>query len=307
MITSLFHSVAGDLAALLIWPGLVGGALLGWLYLWLMRKLTARLQGRQGPPFYQPFFDFIKLLGKETLLPAGISPVLFYGLPLASLVATLFALALVPAPGNPLRSFPGDLVVLLFLLEVPALCEVLAGFAARSPYGQVGAAREAMMSLAYNLPLLSALIALAAGAGSFSLSVMAAAPVSWVHLVAALAFCLSLPARLKSNPFSIPNAEQEVVAGAHTEFNGLPLALLELSHALELVVMVSLFAALFLSPLAGSPLAWVAYLLVCLALVVFVTVIGAATARFKLHQAFGFYWSWGAAAAILVLAVALIR
>jgi NADH-quinone oxidoreductase subunit H len=43
--------------ALLIWPGLIGGALLGWFYLWYVRKLTAQLQGRHGPPFYQPFFD----------------------------------------------------------------------------------------------------------------------------------------------------------------------------------------------------------------------------------------------------------
>ena len=300
-------TLACDFLALLIWPGLISASLLGWLYMWAIRKLTARLQGRQGPPFYQPFFDFIKLLGKETIVPAGLNPTLFYALPAASLVSLMFALALIPAPGNPMQSFPGDLIVVLFLLEVPALCEVLAGFTTRSPYGEVGAAREAMMSLSYNLPLLTALIALAMSAGSFSLSVMATAPLTWVHLVAALAIFLALPARLKSNPFSISNAEQEIVAGARTEFNGLPLAMFELSHALELVVMVSLFAALFLSPLAGNLGAWMAYLLLSLALVVVVTVIGTATARFKLNQAFRFYWSWGAAVAILVLIVAIIR
>ena len=296
-----------NILALLIWPGLVSSALLGWLYMWVLRKLTARLQGRQGPPFYQPFFDFIKLLGKETIVPNGISPALFYGLPAVSVGATVFALALIPAPGNPLRSFPGDLIVILFLLEVPALCEVLAGFSTRSPYGQVGAAREAMMSLSYNLPFLTALIALAVNAGSFNLDVIAAMPLGWVHLVAALALLVALPARLKSNPFSIPNAEQEVVAGPHTEFNGLSLALFELSHALELVVMVGLFAALFLSPLAGGLGALILYLLLSFALIVVVTVLGTATARLKLNQAFQFYWSWGAAAAILVLIVAVIR
>jgi NADH-quinone oxidoreductase subunit H len=295
-----------DIFALLLWPGLIGGALLGWLYLWVFRKLTARLQGRQGPPFYQPFFDFVKLLGKETIIPAGVSRPLFYTLPLVSLLSALFALALVPVPGNPIRSFTGDLIVFLYLLEMPAMCEVMAGYSSRSLYGQVGAAREAMLSLAYNLPFLVAVIALAMRIGSFSLEALAAAPLSWTHLAAALAFLLALPARLKSNPFSIPNAEQEVVAGAHTEYNSLPLAMFELSHALELVALVSLFAILFLSPLAGSLTAWALYLLLSLTLIVGITLLSTATARLKLNQAFGFYWSWGAAVAVLVLLVAMV-
>lgn len=296
----------GNFLALLLWPGLISGALLGWLYLWMVRKLTAQLQGRQGPPFYQPFFDFIKLLGKETVLPAGVNRVLFLALPVASLAAGVFALALVPAPGNPVQPFTGDLILFLYLMEMPALCEVLAGFITRSPYGQVGASREAMMSLAYNLPFLAAVIALAVRAGSFSLSALASMPLSWVHLVAALALLLALPARLKTNPFSIANAEQEVIAGAYTEYNGPSLALFELSHTIELVAMLSLCAALFLAPLGGGWLAWVVYLLISLALVALVTVLGAATARLKLNQAFKFYWSWGAAAALLALILAVV-
>ncbi len=300
------NALGWNILALFVWPGLVSGALLGWLYMWLARKLTARLQGRQGPPFYQPFFDFVKLLGKETVFPGGANR-LYAVLPWISLASALFALALVPAPGNPIRSFTGDLIVFLYLLEMPALCEVLAGYSTRSPYGQVSAAREAIMSLAYNLPFLAAVIALAVHTGSFSLTALAAAPLSWAHPVAALAFFLALPARLKSNPFSIPNAEQEIVAGVLTEYNGLLLAVFELSHALELVALVGLFAALFLSPLSGSLGAWVFYLLLSLVVIVIVTVLGTATARLKLNQAFKFYWSWGAAAALLVLIIAVIR
>lgn len=294
-----------DLFALLVWPGLIGGALLGWLYMWFIRKLTARFQGRQGPPFYQPFFDFIKLLGKETVIPAGISRILYFGLPILSVASAMFALALVPVPGNPVRAFTGDLIVFIYLLETPALCEMLAGFSTRSPYGQVGASREAMMSLAYNLPFLAAIIALAVHDGSFSMAALATSPMSWGRLLVALAFFLSLPARLKCNPFSIPNAEQEIVAGAHTEFNGLTLALFELSHTLELVALVGLFAALFISPLGGLG-AWVAYLLLSIIVVILVTILSAATARYKLNQAFRFYWRWGAVAAVLVLVIAVI-
>ena len=72
-------------------PTPAGGALLGWLYLWIARKLTARMQGRQGPPFYQPFFDFVKLVGKETVVPGGVNRAIFYALPLASVIATTLA------------------------------------------------------------------------------------------------------------------------------------------------------------------------------------------------------------------------
>jgi NADH-quinone oxidoreductase subunit H len=294
------------LIALLLWPGLIGATLLGWLYMWFIRKLSARFQGRQGPPFYQPFFDFIKLLGKENIVPAGINRALYYGLPILSLVSIVFALALIPVPGNPIQSFPGDLIVFIYLLETPALCEILAGFSTRSPYGQVGASREAMMSLGYNVPFLAAVIAVAVHAGSYNLNVLAKTPLSWVSLAAAVAFFLSLPARLKSNPFSIANAEQEVVAGAHTEYSGIALALFELSHTLELVAMISLFAVLFLSPITSGWVTGVAYLLLSVLLIVLITLIGNATARLKLNQAFRFYWRWGAAAAVVAIVFAFI-
>jgi NADH-quinone oxidoreductase subunit H len=294
------------LFALLLWPGLIIGALLGWLYLWFIRKLTAQFQGRQGPPFYQPFFDFIKLLGKETTIPGGISKLLFYGLPIISLASSLFALAMIPVPGNPMKAFPGDLILFIYLLEMPALCEIIAGFATRSPYGQVGASREAMMTLAYNIPFLAAVVALAIHAGSYSLSALANQPLSWVSLAAAVAFFLSLPARLKSNPFSIPNAEQELVAGAYTEFNGAPLAMFELSHTLELVALISLFSVLFITPIASGWLAFLLFLALSVLVIVLVTIIGNATARIKLNQAFRFYWGWGTAAAVVALVIAVI-
>lgn len=293
--------------AVLLWPGLVGGALLSWLYLWLGRKLLARLQGRYGPPFYQPCFDFVKLLGKQTVVPGGVNRLLFYGLPLVAVISVVVALALIPVPGNPARalSFTGDLILLIYLLEMPALCDVLAGYGSRSLYGQVGAAREALLALGYNLPFLAAVIALALPAGSFRLVDVQAVAYGPVHLAATLAFLLALPARLKCNPFSIPNAEQEIVAGTHLEYNGVPLALFELAHGLELVALVNLFAALFVPLPAGVP-GGLIYLLVGVGLVALTTGLAAATARIKLHQAFRFYWRWGAAAAVLAVVVAAI-
>jgi NADH-quinone oxidoreductase subunit H len=291
--------------ALLLWPGLVGGALLGWLFLWLRRKLTARMQQRSGPPFYQPFFDFIKLLGKQTVVPEGVDRRLFYALPLASLTAVSYALALLPVPGNPALSFSGDLILLIYLLEVPALCDVLAGYSSRSVYGQVSAAREALLALGYNLPFLGAVIAIATAVGSYQLAAVAAAPFGLAHLAAGLAFLLALPAKLKTNPFSIPNAEQEILGGVHTEYNGAPLAMFELAHAIELVALVGLFSALFLPTMASTPANLALYLLFSTGVIVVVTLLSASTARLTIVQAMRFYWRWGLAAAALAFVAAL--
>ncbi|MBS1117626.1 MAG: cooK1 [candidate division NC10 bacterium] len=246
--------------ALLIWPGLIGGTALGWLLVWIQRKLAGRLQGRKGPPFYQPFFDFVKLLGKEAVVPGGVNRRLLFALPLISAAAAVCALSLIPVPGNPMPSFAGDLIVLLYLMEMPALCEVLAGYSSRSLYGQVGSSREAILWLAYNLPFLAAVLSLAIQAKSLTLAALVAVPFGPVHLAAVTAFLFALPGHLKRNPFSIPNAEQEIVAGPFTEFSGVPLACFELSHGLELVALVSLFAVLFL-PVGRAPaIGWLVYL-----------------------------------------------
>ncbi len=293
------------IVALLLWPGLIGGALLGWLLLWMRRKLMARMQQRIGPPFYQPFFDFVKLLGKQTVVPEGVNRQLFYALPMVSLAAVTYGLALLPVPWNPASSFGGDLILLIYLLEVPALCDVLAGYGSRSVYGQVSAAREAVLSLGYNLPFLAAVIAIAMAAGSYRLGDLAAAPFGWTHVAAALAFVLALPAKLKSNPFSIPNAEQEILGGAHTEYNGAPLALFELAHAIELVALIGLFGVLFLPAVSNTFAALLFYLLFGMAVVAAVTLLSAGTARLTIAQAVRFYWRWGLAIAALAFVAAL--
>jgi NADH-quinone oxidoreductase subunit H len=294
------------LLAVFVWPGLLGGALLGWLFLWINRKLMARLQGRKGPPFYQPFFDFVKLMGKETIVAGGMNRIVFSALPLVALISMTFALALLPLPGNPLHSFTGDLILLIYLLEMPALCEILTGFVTRSLYAQVGATREAILSLGYNVPFLTALIALAVHAKSSSLQEIVTATPGPALVFVALAILLSVPARLKSNPFSIANAESEIVAGILTEYNSKPLAIFELVHGLELTALAGLFGVIFL-PFAHSVMTGLAIYILCALVLIFLTTgLAAATARLKVQHALRFFWSWGVAASVLSIVVAVI-
>jgi NADH-quinone oxidoreductase subunit H len=209
-------------------------------------------------------------------------------------------------PGNPIPSLPGDVVLLLYLLEVPVLCEVLAGYVTRSVYGQVSAMREAILSLGYNLPFLASVIALAQAAGSFTLQALQSAPFGPVHVFAAVAFLVALPARLKTNPFSIANAEHEIVADAHIEYNAVPLALFKLSHALEVVLLTEMFAVLFVPPLASAVATAVLYFAICAGLLGLITLLAMTTARVRLAQAFRFYWVWGGVASAAAILVALV-
>lgn len=297
----------GYALALFVWPGILGGTALALFYLWLARKLTARLQGRKGPPFGQPLFDIVKLLGKRTVVPGEANRALFLALPVVSVAAVVFGLAIVPVAGTPIRSFPGDVVLLLFLLEVPVLCEVLAGYVTQSIYGQVSAMRESVLMLGYNVPFLAAVVAMAQHAGSFGLADMNAAPLAPVTVFAAIAFLLAVPARLKSTPFSIANAEHEILGGAHVEYNGAPLALLELAHGLEIVLLIDLFVVLFVPRTGAVVIDALVYLAASIATVCFVTTIAAATARMTVVRAFRFYWVWGGMAAAASIAAAVVR
>nr|WP_295835080.1 complex I subunit 1 family protein [uncultured Azospirillum sp.] len=301
------NAVWSYLVAIAVWPGLLFAAPLGWLELWFMRKLVARLQGRRGPPFFQPFFDVMKLLGKETVIPRGVSRGIFLALPLVSLAAVTAALAIVPLPGNPVPSLPGDVVLLLYLMEVPVLCEVLAGYVSRSIYGQVAAMREAILSLAYNLPFLVAIIAMAQMAGSFQMRALQEVPYGPVHLLAAVTFLLALPARMKLNPFSIANAEHEIIADSHIEYSGPPLALFKLSHAIEVVLLTELFAVVFIPATPWPLVSLVVYLVAGILVLGGVTLVATTTARLRLTQAFRFYWVWGGLASAITMAATLVR
>lgn len=302
-------NVGRALLALLIFPGLLYAAPMAWLMLWIERKLLARMQGRIGPPFYQPFFDFVKLMAKQPLARSGFDGWLLTALPVLAVGASLGALALLPV--FPDGGFAGDLILLVALLEVPAVCTVLAGFASRSVFGQVGATREAVLSIAYNLPFLTAVVALASSTGSWQLAGLTAWPAGQPglaagggRLIALLALLLCLPVKLRLNPFSLSNAEQEIYAGPTTEFGGPRLAFWELAHGLEWVALTGLVVSLFPLRIGVAGIDAAIFALLSLGLVIALSILAGATARLKMPQATRFYWQWGLGLAVLALLVA---
>ncbi len=147
--------------------------MLGLVSSWIDRKVTARIQARVGPPFLQPFYDFVKLLGKETLIPAGANRMAFLLMPLVALAA--MGLAATVLLGNVFWQngligawgFVGDVVVVLYLLVVPSAALVVGASSSNNPFASVGASRELKLLMSYELPMLLAVAAaltLASGA-----------------------------------------------------------------------------------------------------------------------------------------------
>lgn len=290
-----------------IFPGGVFALAVGMLFKGIDRRVEARLQRRVGPPLMQPWLDVAKLLTKETLIPRTACKSAFLLAPVVGFTGMAVCAAFIPVPGVFQGLFNmGDLLVLFYLLPIPAIAMMLGGSASSSPFGAVGFSREMLMMLAYETPLLMVLLAVAmlvgkcAGTGAeFSLLNV----VGWqlengsigfnpIMIPAFVAYLMFLPGTLGVAPFDIPEAETEIIEGPLLEYGGPLLALFQIGTALKSFVVLGLGVALFFPGTVGDfwlfNLLW--FCLKCLLLMLLaVTLVKSATARFRIEQAFRFY------------------
>lgn len=288
--------------ALFVFPGLLFAIPAGWFCIWVEHKAVARMQRRIGPPLLQPFWDFVKLIGKRTPPRAGFEANLLRLYPALSVLAMLGALAMLPVFPSNGQGFSGDGVLLVALLELPSICFILAGFTSGSLFGEVGAIREAVLSVANNLVFLLAMVTLAVTQETFRMTELAGAKLNPGHWIAVVGILLCIPAKLRLNPFSTSSAEQEIYSGPLTEYAGAALGLWEMAHGLEWVALTGLVATL-VTP-AGLP--WwasaLSFLIVSLVEVLLLSMVAAATARLTLERSINFYWRWAAVLAVLAVA-----
>ena len=282
---------------ILIFPGFLFLGVYALVLAFIDRKLYARLQNRQGPPWFQPLADFLKLLGKETIIPEEADKKIFAFLPVLAIAAVTASFLYVPIWGiNSLYPFEGDIIVILYLLTLPTLCFFLGGWYSTSVYATIGSVRMLTQLFSYEVPIFVALLAPALLADTWSLSGMTAfyAENPLYILINIPAFVVAIIAsqgKLERIPFDIPEAETEIVHGAFVEYTGRLYAIFRMAIDSELVVLASIIAAIFLPFFTGNPFAdFGLYIAKTLFILVILAVIRTIMARLRIEQMVSFCW-----------------
>jgi NADH-quinone oxidoreductase subunit H len=284
--------------ATLIFPGLVFTAVIGLFLTWVDRKVTAIVQSRIGPPWFQPYADVGKLLAKRMIIPRGAQAVGFIAAPLLSIVgATLASVIVFRSMFFPSASFMGDLIVLIYLSALPAISLIIGGASSRSPFGAIGASREMSMVLAYEVGFLLSIVTVIVRVGSIRFADILAyqaehGPIalSLSGILALVVLLLTLQAKLGFLPFDISEADTELIGGPLAEYSGVGLALFKLSRAMMFFSLPVLAVLLFFGPAQASFFSILGFILKLLAVLVLMILIKITHARLRLDQALHFFW-----------------
>jgi formate hydrogenlyase subunit 4 len=274
----------------------------------LLRKLTARIQSRQGPPVLQPYFDLLKLLGKEDI-EAGEIPFMQRLVSWLSLASVLAVAALVPMGFGTAMNDAGDVLLLVYLLTLCSICTLLAGLAAGSTYSLVGISREMMTMITLEPLFAVAVIVGAIHAHSLRLDAVLSGSayfgVPWSGILMLFIMLLAFQAFVQRVPFDIAEAETELMEGPLMEYSGPKLALFKYAQMIKLIIYSALFVGLFLpwGSNAVLPLAFILFWTKIFILVLLVTVVAATHARYRIDQAIRYFAAMlGSSLVVLLLA-----
>ncbi len=293
----------------------------GLLLVWVERKVAGHVQLRPGPlhvgPFglLQPIVDAVKLVGKQLVAPAGSDKILYWAAPLLAFAPV--TVCFLPLPFDPrFQPIPLNLGLVLILafsgLGVLSLC--LAGWGSNNKWGLLGAARSVAQSVAYEVPLLLSVMAVAISAGSLDLYAIAAKqggwPWQWYAVKNPLAFFIFLicaVAETNRAPFDLPEAESELTAGFHTEYSGMGFGLFFLAEYANMIVVSGVAAVLFLGGWQGPFAPGVAWFLVKIyCILLFMVWLRWTYPRVRFDQLLNLSWKWLTPLALLDFALAVV-
>jgi NADH-quinone oxidoreductase subunit H len=315
----MFHFWYALITIVVIMVAISGGA----LYLVLLeRKISAWVQDRLGPNrvgkfgLFQPIADAFKLLFKEQLIPDRVDKVLYLAAPGIAVATTMLAFAVVPfgrttVPANEntyqFVIAPGIDIGIVFIFAVSSLtvyAVLLSGWSSNNKFSFIGGLRSSAQLISYEIPMGMSVLGVVLMAGSLDLSqIIEKQTGGWNIFFQPLAFLLFLTsafAECNRLPFDLPEAEQELVAGYHTEYSALKFVFFYLGEYTHLVTTSFLFVILFFG---GWHFPWIAeagpggvvvklviMMVKVLAFVVFYMLIRWTIPRFRFDQLMGLAW-----------------
>ena len=224
--------------------GLAAAPFIGGIIAGLDRKLTARMQSRFGPPILQPFYDALKLFGKTPMNSNAWLVLCAYLYVMSSAFAVFLFFA------------QADLLLIFFVMTIGAVMQVVGALSVQSPYSQIGAQRELIQMLVYEPLIIMVFIGIALKTGSFSIDSVYSLEQPLLYSMPALYFvlCVALTIKLRKSPFDFSashHGHQEIVRGMLTEYSGPQLALLEVGHWFDVVLILGFCSLFWATSLSG--------------------------------------------------------
>jgi len=276
---------------ILFWVVVIPGTIaVGLVASWIVRKVSALVQWRVGPPLLQPVYDIMKLMGKEILIPQDAQQTVFLAAPLVGLAGILLLSIVLWREIFAQTAYLGDIIVAIYLMILPSLALILGSSASASPHAAVGTSREMKLVMGYELSLVLAfIVVIIKTGGQLNLAAIAQhTPVLSISgLLSFLVALLCVQAKLGFVPFDIAEAETELGSGVLMEYSGALLAVWKLTQAVMLVALPLFLVVVFLGGFGVNLWAGLSKYVLILVLLI---LIKNTNPRVRIDQAMRFFW-----------------
>ncbi|MGC9336933.1 MAG: respiratory chain complex I subunit 1 family protein [Candidatus Cloacimonadia bacterium] len=300
---------------LLIFPGLLFTSVLGLIVGWVDRKVSARVQYRVGPPFYQNFLDVFKLFGKEVVLIKNSPYLLFIAAPIVAFASVTITSTLIGTATFFNIGIGGDLLFIIYFMVIYSVALILGASSTGNIYSSIGAGREMKMLLADELAfILVALVPIIQSGYSIRLTEIIAFQTengliigSLSGIIAFIVGLICIQAKMGLQPFDIAEAETEIVGGPLMEYSGPLLSLWKLTHFMMYVFMPLLLVILFWGGISFASFgAAIVSILKYLLIVVLIILIKNTNPRVQINTALKFFWKYASPLAVVAVILAIL-
>lgn len=332
-LTNLFPQMGAPLARLIV--SLIYAGILSFVapivvvvaFTYMERKVVARIQDRVGPNragplgVLQGFADAVKMLTKEDITPVGADQIVYNMAPALAVISVILVYAVLPmAPGVIGTDLNVGILYVVAVGGIGTMAVLMAGWSSNNKYALLSAFRVVAQLIAYEIPMVIALIIVALAAGSMQMGEIIAAqdvPFLFTLPVAFFIFFVATIAEIGRSPFDLLEAESEIIAGFHVEYSGMKFAFFFIGEYMHLFVGAGIATALFLggwrgpgageASILGALLGFVYFLIKTVFLIFVMMWIRGTLPRFRIDHLLDFGWKFLVPVGLLALmAVALV-